>query len=204
MRKILYHGFYGFKNSGDYSFVEVCAWGGSKYWHTTDNLFLSGHLPEVVNPAGSIREYTIRALNRIPASVLASQADCFVCGGGSLFTKVSRFSLINHMLAIKSVCNKNMKTGAIGVSIGPFENVKNENDVKKTLKRIDFLALRDRRSYELALSMNLPYEPVRAFDLAALLPEVYSTVKYDSEERTSKGKVIGISVCNYERYEHRH
>lgn len=200
MEKILYHGFYGFKNSGDDAFIEVCAWGGRKYWNTTGNIFLSGNLPELIHPAGMIRDYKIRVLNRIPISILASKADCFVCAGGSLFTKCSGFSLIKNVLNIRKFLNKKMRMGAIGVSVGPFECAKDENDVKKCLQAIDFLALRDNRSYEYALSLDLPYEPVRAFDLAALLPQVYEGVDNQLKIKRVEQKIIGVSVCNYESY----
>jgi len=200
MKKILYHGFYGFRNSGDDAFVEVCAWGGRKYWNTTRNIFLSGNLPKLINPAGMIREYKIRPLNRIPISLLASKADSFVCAGGSLFTKCSGSSVINNVLKIREFLNGKMRVGAIGVSVGPFECVKDENDVKKCLQAIDFLALRDRRSYEYVLSLNLPYKPVRAFDLAALLPQVYEGIDDRLKVNAVGRKIIGVSVCNYESY----
>jgi polysaccharide pyruvyl transferase WcaK-like protein len=65
---------------------------------------------------------------------------------------------------------------------------------------MDFLSVRDRRSFDFVSSIDLPYTPVNAFDLAALLPEVYANVTTDRIETTDDQKIIGISVCNYEQY----
>ena len=31
--KIVYEGFYGYKNAGDDAFIEVSSWGAEKYWN---------------------------------------------------------------------------------------------------------------------------------------------------------------------------
>lgn len=90
----------------------------------------------------------------------------------------------------------NLKLGAIGVSIGPFKNTEDEKAVAEYLKHLDFLAVRDQQSFEYVEQLDLPYKPVNAFDLAALLPEIY-TSKPDAQ-REDERKVIGISVCPYE------
>lgn len=200
MRKICYHGYYGFRNSGDDAFAEVCAWGGKQFWNTSDNVFLTGDLPILMNPAGSIKAYNIRRLNRISAARQVVDADCLVSAGGSLFLKYTRFSLLDTMRRVKNLANRHLRSGAIGVSVGPFQDKKAESGVVDYLRSLDFLALRDNRSYRYALSLDLPYEPVRAFDLAALLPDVYaaSGIVLAEAVKTSRRKVIGISVCRYE------
>jgi len=90
----------------------------------------------------------------------------------------------------------NLKLGGIGVSIGPFKNTEDEKAVAEYLKHLNFLAVRDQQSFEYVEQLDLPYKPVNAFDLAALLPEIY-TSKPDAQLEDGR-KVIGISVCPYE------
>src|SRR5690606_37630562 len=64
------------------------------------------------------------------------------------------------------------------------------------LKHLDFLAVRDQQSYEYVAQLCLPYKPVNAFDLAALLPEVYEV--NSKVQREDGPKVIGVSFCPFE------
>jgi polysaccharide pyruvyl transferase WcaK-like protein len=93
------------------------------------------------------------------------------------------------------------KIGAIGVSLGPFKTVEDEISVRNYLKSFDFLSLRDRYSFEYAMSLDLPFKPVEAFDLAALLPSIYKSedILIQNGKITHK-KVIGISICRYESF----
>src|SRR5699024_6781570 len=71
-----------------------------------------------------------------------------------------------------------------------------EEAVKSYLRQMDFLAVRDQASFDFVNSLSeLPYKPVNAFDLAALLPTVY---KRENRAVNKKNKIIGISVCPYE------
>jgi hypothetical protein len=49
MKKILYSGFYGFKNTGDDAFLEVAAWGSKVFLNTENIVFLAHGLPKLVN-----------------------------------------------------------------------------------------------------------------------------------------------------------
>ena len=61
---------------------------------------------------------------------------------------------------------------------------------------MSFLTVRDRRSYDYVKTLDLPYNPIEAFDLAALLPQIYGI----PDRTVLNKKVIGVSLCNYERY----
>ena len=202
MKKILYSGFYGFKNTGDDAFIEVCARGGKKYWGTTNNIFLGSNLSEVVNPSRSLSKSMFKGYNRLQTVSLAIRADSFISAGGSTFSKHSKYSLKDITMRTKSAFNKKLKIGAIGVSVGPFKNSEDEKNVVHYLKKMDFLALRDKRSFEFAANLNLPFKPIEAFDLAALLPEVYKETAQLNAKTVNSKKIIGVSVCNYERYTH--
>src|SRR5690606_1405304 len=88
------------------------------------------------------------------------------------------------------------KLGAIGVSVGPFKSLGDERSIREYIKQLDFISLRDRRSFEFVRSIdNLSCDPVCAFDLAALLPKIYN---YNFVRKTAEKIIIGISVCPYE------
>jgi polysaccharide pyruvyl transferase WcaK-like protein len=199
MKKILYNGYYGFQNTGDDAFIEVCSWGAKNYWGTTNNIFLGNNLPQVLNPSRSIIKPLFKGHNRINTALLTLNADCFISAGGSTFNKHTINSTRDIVAFTKKNINKNLKMGAIGVSVGPFKSLEDEKKVVEYMKRLDFLALRDKRSFEFLSSINLPYQPVEAFDLAALLPDVYKDEESNPYKDYSK-KIIGISVCNYEQY----
>lgn len=82
---------------------------------------------------------------------------------------------------------------AIGVSIGPFDNSESERNIKELLKRFEYIALRDRASYEIAKNFELDCPIVMAGDLAGLMPKYYPVIetKINRDE-----KLIGFSPCN--------
>lgn len=119
-----------------------------------------------------------------------------VASGGSTLHAEIQTSNIKRLAIERKRRGSDIKIGGIGVSIGPFKTARDERAIFDYLKNIDFLAVRDQTSFDIAKSLNLPYEPVNAFDLAALLPEIYG-VK-DAGGRLDGRKVLGISVCPYE------
>lgn len=198
-KKITFEGFYGFKNAGDDAFVEVASWGAKKYWNCNNNVFLGAHLPDVINKINTRQIFpTIKGFDRLNLFGHLLNSDYFISAGGSTFSKIPAHS--NKALAkIYKRTNKRLQLGAIGVSIGPFENLTDEKNVIKYLESLQFLAVRDSKSFEYLSSLNLPYQPVKAFDLAALLPLVYeSSSQSVNIDKTQKN--IGISICNYESY----
>ncbi|MFA7444435.1 MAG: polysaccharide pyruvyl transferase family protein, partial [Flavobacteriaceae bacterium] len=199
MNKILFNGFYGFQNTGDDAFIEIASWGNHIYWKNENPAYFSGAvLPNTIRKIDKIYPSTSnKILQKLSVFKEALNATYFINAGGSVFSEIRPFSDI--VFAQKAgLLNSNLKHGAIGVSIGPFANSENEKRVIEYLKRLKFLALRDNESYNYALSLNLDYKPINAFDLAALLPVCYES--YTPELSGKNRKVIGISVCNYERY----
>src|SRR5690606_27154160 len=113
-------------------------------------------------------------------------------GGSTIHSKLAPSSI--RWKAFKRKSDKQMlKIGGIGVSVGPFKSIKDEQAVQSYLQQMDFLAVRDQVSFDYVSSLDLPFSPVNAFDLAALLPEIYN---YKTDEKKRRGKsVIGVSVC---------
>jgi polysaccharide pyruvyl transferase WcaK-like protein len=197
--KIVYEGFYGFKNTGDDAFIEISSWGAEKYWNCKNNTFLGTSLPKTVHKINTRQIFSsIKGFDRVNLISHLTNSDYLISSGGSTFSDLpghSNKALARHYQKF----NKKLKLGAIGVSIGPFKNSKAEHDVVSYLQSLDFLSVRDHRSFLYVNSLNLPYQPVNAFDLAALLPFVYENT-FEFKAEPDKQPTIGISICNYESY----
>jgi polysaccharide pyruvyl transferase WcaK-like protein len=195
--KAIFSGYYGAKNSGDDAFVEVSAWGSRKYWNSTEQLFFAAELPTILTPADHYFAHkNYLSFARAAKDIMLS--DVFVSAGGSTFHSALKKTDLRTYAKLKKKLGMKGQTGAIGISLGPFVNAAAEKNTQEYLKTLDFLALRDDVSHKLALTYDLPYEPVRAFDLAALLPEIYH---FNPDKNADKKEfVIGISVCQYESY----
>lgn len=196
--EILFTGYYGHKNTGDDAFVEVAQWGAKEIWNKDKVRFLAKNnsLPLTVYPSKGY-EYNIPKTYSLQANLLINNTESLISAGGS--TLIGKLAPKNpKTIALKrKASGGNIKIGGIGVSIGPFTSTENEEAVKSYLKSIDFLAVRDQYSYDYVSGLNLPYKPINAFDLAALLPEIYN-FKSTKDKVQNKVKTIGISVCPYE------
>lgn len=196
MDKIVYSGFYGFKNSGDDAFLEVCAWGSKVILNSNKTYFLGSDLPILQNESKSLTKPKFKGHDRLQGFINLLDANYFISAGGSTFSGYKSYSFKGIAEIVKKKFNKQLKTGAIGVSIGPFSSLADEKNVAEYLKRLNFLIVRDRRSYDFISSLNLPYKPIEAFDLAALLPEVYKGQPI--LPKVQDKKIIGVSLCKFE------
>lgn len=198
--KVIYSGYYGGLNSGDDAFCEVAAWGAAKYWGATDHLFFTRSLPAISTAANYYSPHAgYFSFTRGVFDVLKS--DIFVSAGGSTFHSRIAPNDLRFYAKLKKAGRLSGKVGAIGISLGPYADSQSENDIRAYLERLDFLALRDQKSLEIAESYNLPYRPVRAFDLAALLPSIFPAISENGKQAHLEGKkIVGVAACNYERY----
>jgi len=204
--KILFVGYYGFKNTGDDMFGLISSWGADYYWDISQTSLLSKQ-----------GAYS----NRVPIKFALSKNKYFkgqyilenyyeifnseyiIFAGGSILNskpkgKTSPKNLISFLAK-----SQKLNIGGIGVSLGPFKSDKDFEYIKEILQYFKFLVLRDKTSYNLALNMDLPYRPVLGADLAFLLPKFISLSDYSinkNSNRLKNKKTIGISLCHYERY----
>lgn len=194
---VVFTGFYGYKNTGDDAFVEVAAWGAAKIWKRNNVRFLAkkNNLPNTIVPSRAY-PFKIPKSYTFQLDYLLKNTDYLISAGGStIHSEMSESNAKSKALGLK-LAGQNIKIGGIGVSIGPFKSIRDERAVQEYLKRIDFLALRDRASYDYASSLNLPYQPINSFDLAALLPDIYNFDRFNKQIEDQK--TVGISVCPYE------
>lgn len=194
---ILFTGFYGQLNSGDDAFVEVAAWGAAHYWGKSNNRFFAvqrklpkTRIPTKGYPLSIPKSYTAQR------RILLKNTNYLISAGGSTLHSEFSSSDPKRLAAEDKAQGGNLKLGAIGVSVGPFKSLGDERFIREYIKQLDFISLRDRRSFEFVRSIdNLSCDPVHAFDLAALLPKIYN---YNIVGGTSEKIIIGISVCRYE------
>ena len=194
---ILFSGYYGHFNAGDDAFVEVASWGAEKYWDKKNNIFL-GRKRDLPVVSRAVRGYPLEIPKtyRFQGKFLLESTSLLISAGGSTLHSEMQAGNIKRLAVESKRKGSAIKIGGIGVSVGPFRTVRDERAIFDYLNNIDFLAVRDQASFDIVSSLSLPYKPVNAFDLAALLPEIYG-VK-GAGERLDGRKVLGISVCPYE------
>lgn len=195
-KSVVFQGGYDGQNAGDDAFAAICAWGAKHYWQTEQIKFLKKNLPVLSTESQILLHENPRCHLQTVAEMTyqISTNPILIFGGGSVFFQAGGgvWKLCNLLSKIGK-----LKVGAIGVSLGPYRSKQDRQAVQEVLKHFSFLVLRDSASYADACDMNLPYEPVEGFDLAALLPQVYPLAPLDIKKEKP---VIGISVCHYEQY----
>lgn len=200
--RILFGGSYGKMNTGDDVFCAVLSWGAQKYWDTKHINFLGHNLPKLpVNARAVLSEKTAysKYLRFLETSFEAAKTPILIFGGGSLF----RHGRGKQRFVFRQLQRfGRFKMGAIGVSLGPYYNKNDRKELERfVLRKLSFLVLRDRHSYEDALSMNLPYKPIEGFDLAAMMPEIYGPAKPQNSTSLIKKPILGVNICRWESLE---
>lgn len=195
--ELLFTGYYGQLNTGDDAFIEVASWGAEKYWQKTNNIFLAKQesLP-IINKKIKGYPFNIPKTYHLQNRLLLSSTNYLISAGGSTIHSELAANNIKRLAVESKKKGSKIKIGGIGVSVGPFKTLVDEKATIEYLKNIDFLAVRDQESFDFMSSIEVPYETVNAFDLAALLPNIYGINKPQTNFSTKK--VIGISVCPYE------
>lgn len=194
---ILFSGYYGHMNTGDDAFVEVASWGAEKYWNKSNSVFLGrkSSLPLVCKKVKGY-PFEMPKTYSLQSRLLLSSTEFLISAGGSTLHSEMKTSNIKRIAIEKKKKGLAIKVGGIGVSVGPFKTTGDERAVFDYLKNLDFLAVRDQASFDIVKNLDLPYRPVNAFDLAALLPDIYGINK--AEEKPAAKKILGVSVCPFE------
>lgn len=190
-------GYYGHKNIGDDVFCVVADWTFKNKFGLNDTHVQGLDLPH---------------LKYIQQSKLSSNK---YIKYGQLYMEALKSSNIIHVggstfgdgaTSIVDVRNiyQYKKLYALGISVGPFKTKDDFNYIRNYLNKFRYVSVRDQQSMDHVQEMKLESRVEKGFDVAALLPLIGNDTSYVPEVHsyTSEGskKVIGISVCNYEKY----
>ena len=189
--QVTFQGYYGHKNYGDDLFCIISKWGARKYWNVSCPTYIARRLPEM---AGEYRktfpdnqryggQYRLKLITHL------LKVQSIVFAGGSIFHGEEGWER-RYVYRFQKV--RRFRMGAIGVSLGPYKTSRHQRQVNEVLKRLSFLVLRDKQSYEEAMSYNLPYQPQLSFDLAGLLYAIYD----DYAGSKPNPPILGIIPCN--------
>lgn len=201
-KRIVFTGYYGMSNFGDDLFGLVCARGAARFWSKSKSSVLSTSIkgadsgftiPSWFNRDLYASSGHIGAGARLMFALYeASRSQMFILGGGSVLS--SQASGVRDFI-YKTASVTKVRFSALGISIGPFENVAEEQRVKEFLSCFEYISVRDLVSYQFAKSFALDCPIVMAGDLAGLMPILFD----NKNEDVKKGvPVLGISLCNYE------
>lgn len=198
MRKVYFKGYYGFKNIGDDIFCVTADWICTNFWGNITGIFIGEQLPLLSSEAKKYQSsnYFIRKLNEIWVLLVADEIIYF---GGSLFHRIGGLTDIKHHLNKYSFFYS--KSGAIGVSVGPFRKSEDYQSIMGLLSKFQFVAVRDHGSYELLEKQTtLGGYFSFSFDPAILIGNVYPSLRKTRRGRNKKK--VAVSLCHYERYVH--
>lgn len=194
-------GYYGMSNFGDDLFGALCAAAARRYWRAE---------PLLVGPRieGVAARFTVddpSAAQRYGSSSLAGKSgrllsfcrgvigsDVLVMGGGSVITGRQSF---RKPLMMQAHRHRGLALAAVGVSIDPLENDLARSRVRAVLQDFSYLSLRDRRSFEVARSLDLQASIHHGRDLAGLLPLLDPAAP--RLRVAGRPPRIGIAPCNY-------
>ncbi|MFC5434941.1 polysaccharide pyruvyl transferase family protein [Rhodanobacter umsongensis] len=196
-------------NFGDDLFGVVCSAAARNYWDGD---------PRLVGPA--IRDVDARYTmpSWYPTSIYGalgplgrasrfysfvrglSDSDVMVMGGGSIIGGPPTSTFRQKMMISARRAGK-LQLAAVGVSIGPIDNAELEDSVADFIGCFDYIAVRDKRSYDLAVEIGDAKKTHHGRDLAGLLPliaAVSPNARGLAEQRGSSPIRLGVALCNYE------
>jgi polysaccharide pyruvyl transferase WcaK-like protein len=122
--------------------------------------------------------------------IFGKNKDAIIMGGGSIIHREPNSIRLIKLLTKARENNPHIKIGAVGISLGPFTNEKQRELAQQILDLLDFVVVRDERSFLLLKSFNTKYQAVMAPDLAMLLP---SLRKIEQQSNVNE-KTLGISL----------
>ena len=201
MKSIGFSGYYGMANYGDDLFGVVSALAARHYWPSIEVRIIAPRLdcfaaaygvPSFVPPQ-LYRRLDVVGLATRATTVLGNAAlvDKYVYAGGSTFHS-GRLDVMRILFWINR--RRASYFSAIGVSIGPFETISDERATKKLLSYFEYVAVRDKRSYDVVNSFDLDVPLVLAADLAGTVPLVHKK-KGVARARQLTDITVGFSPC---------
>lgn len=116
--------------------------------------------------------------------------DLILIGGGSIIQSAGNSKRLFRIIDLAKKKNPALKVGALGISVGPFKNEISKIEAKKILNRLEFLVVRDQRSFDLIDNFDLKCTYSIAPDLALTLSKIRA-VEFDKK---ANQKSVGVSL----------
>ncbi|MBO9732307.1 MAG: polysaccharide pyruvyl transferase family protein [Chitinophaga sp.] len=190
-------GYYGHKNIGDDVFCVVADWTFKNKFGLRNTHVQGLDLPQLKY----IQSSKLSANKYIKYGQLymeALKSSNIIHVGGSTFGDGAR-----SIVDVRNIYQYK-KLYALGISVGPFKTKADFNYIKNYLNKFRYVSVRDQQSMDYVQEMKLESKVEKGFDVAALLPLIGNDTSYVTPEATpaseNNRKIIGISVCNYEKY----
>ncbi|KSU60395.1 hypothetical protein AS034_16265 [[Bacillus] enclensis] len=197
-------GYYGMGNFGDDLFGVLSVEAANKYWNikktsivgTPITGFKSNYELNKFNNIYTKSNKVGKILRALVMTKSFIKNDVIVLAGGSTIGSGTSNTMRNFQ---KKLSKKNLsELGAIGVSVGPFNNYTDYLKAKEFILKLKYISVRDQESFNILKKMDVPIEYNLGRDIAGLLPILFPIQKqYNSNDEKI---VLGVSLCNYERY----
>lgn len=191
MKRTLIVGYFGQGNAGDDAFVDVAGWGLSRFH--PEHKFKGTLIGSLRVPSCTLHGIYHRCFEKIWFYMETSRLSHILFVGGSNFHSSPA---MEQWLEV-SGRNPRCHFAGIGVSIGPFRDKKAERLCRELLGRFSYLGVRDLQSYVRLQEMGVSCHYEVTFDLAVQERVIH---KLYSPDRLRAHKILGVSLCYYERY----
>ncbi|WP_373046592.1 polysaccharide pyruvyl transferase family protein [Vulgatibacter sp.] len=199
-----FSGYYGMGNFGDDLFGAICTSSAARFWGSSATLVgpaIAGVSAKYTMPRWfPITAYGSSGLpgqvSRVYSFLRAAYGptDLLVLGGGSVIHSRKSFRQ-PIMISAKRRCG--LMLAAVGISIGPFDSAESKQAAADFLANFSYIAVRDRRSFELATEMGLGHITALGRDLAGLLAYMPEAAPEHRPYVDAGPRRLGIALCNY-------
>lgn len=182
-------GYYGMKNSGDDALMTAAIIGIKKRNNDARILVstpssLRLYDGSSVNP--SLAESQLfRGQNRLQHYMNSSRSNSIVFGGGSVLHNSHDLRIKLQMLKLAGTRDSR----AVGVSVGPFVDAQAEKYCAELLNKLDFVGLRDEKSFQIAKEISPNANLHLTFDLA---PSLMASHQFAVAQTNREGILVNI------------
>ncbi len=187
-------GYYGMQNSGDDALLLASAWGARQFVgagklivNSPCDLNIRGHGKY---PAILRSKQQFPSQNRFRQYRAAVNASRVIFGGGSVFQNARDINIKRHLMML----SKARHHMAVGVGLGPFENVRAERACAHFLNNCAYVGVRDSESKAIADAIAPQANVEQTFDLA---PSLLAMPDFSVLDLPRKG--IAVCLCPQER-----
>ncbi len=199
--KILLTGYYGQHNTGDDALAATVAWGLHKVF-SPKQIFIASSPLVMPNdlPVSFLPRRLFKGHLALARALQFVRSDLWCFGGGSVFHDIFGISLLKSFRDL--IRNyKRLRRGqviALGVSLGPVRHSSALNMLSEILELLDFVAVRDLASMELAVSLGSARQCVLGFDPAVLLPYI-GLPPIPPPLKKDEGIIVSVAPCEYHK-----